>query len=178
MSRRNLPPGPIPDAYLNNVSETKLDNVTPTFTEPTNQGPNIQPVPSATLYGKKNNLKKIKSFKKLRQTRKVSNQKELFLYDMKEMLASIVLENDADRKDLLIEIVNIAHDYFIYGDQETRETSINDAVQELLLPFFDGNKAEFKVDLLSIRKSIIKSNIFRRTTSRVYNFFCSIVKHC
>lgn len=171
MSRRNLPTAPIPEAYLNNKSETNLDDVTPTLTESTNQGPNIQPVPSATLYGKKNNLKKIKSFKKLRQSRKVSNQKELFLYDMKEMLCDVVLENDNDRKDLLIEIANIAHDYFIYGDQVTRETSINDAVQELLLPFFDGNKAEFKVDLLTVRKSIIKPNILKRTASRVYNFF-------
>ena len=76
-------------------------------------------VPPKSLYG--NNLKKIKSFKKLRRGYKLQNQKAIFLNDLKQLLQQFPAENHQYDDELLIEILNIAESFFIYGTSEERE---------------------------------------------------------
>jgi hypothetical protein len=83
--------------------------------------------------GKHNNLKKIKSFRKLRQSYKIDNQKSIFLNDMQSMLSHMNTDDNELNLELMVEISNIANEFFIYGDSKTRETSKSEAVHELLL---------------------------------------------
>ena len=133
-------------------------------------------IPDATLHGAKNNLKKIKSFKKLRQSYKVSNQKGVFLNDMKNMLKHMDISNNEFNIDLLVEVSNIANEFFIYGKSEMRETSKAEAVYELLLPYFGDNVHLLSAMLESVQYKIRHSSRLKRLYKRVYNFFCTIGK--
>ena len=161
MSRRNNniqpPKEPVPEEYKNIVPKDVL--------------PQRIDVPKATLHGSKNNLKRIRSFKKLRQKYKVSNQKTIFINDMKAMLDHMDKEENRLDIDLLVEVNNIAESFFIYGSKEEREQSKKEAVQELLLPYFFDNETILETMISSVSYKIKKSNIFRRCYSRVYNFF-------
>ena len=65
------------------------------------------------------NLKQLKSFKKIRQSYKLKNLKYTFLSDMKVVLNEY-LPTDKDNQyndELLIEVLNIAEEYFISKDK-------------------------------------------------------------
>jgi hypothetical protein len=128
-------------------------------------------VPPATLHGKKNNLKKIKSFKKLRQSYKVSNQKSVFLIDMKTILDHLNVNDNKFNLELLVEVSNIANEFFIYGQNEDREQSKIEAVHELLLPYFLNDSNILETMLISAQGKIKKSNVLRRVLKRVSNSF-------
>ena len=96
---------------------------------------NIKPVdvPPKSLYG--NNLKKIKSFKKLRRGYKLQNQRAIFINDLKQLLKQFPAENHQYDDELLIEILNIAESFFIYGSSEQRENIKTEFIEELMKPF-------------------------------------------
>ena len=88
------------------------------------------------------NLKQLKSFKKIRQSYKLKNLKYTFLSDMKIVLNEY-LPTDKDNHyndELLIEVLNIAEEYFISKDKVERDTQKKDCVIELLLPYFNNDK--------------------------------------
>ena len=69
------------------------------------------------------NLKQLKSFKKIRQSYKLKNLKYTFLSDMKVVLNEY-LPTDKDNQyndELLIEVLNIAEEFFINKDKTERE---------------------------------------------------------
>lgn len=164
MSRRNipLPNEPMPEVYR--TEEKEVIDI-PVI----KRGDNIK-IPPATLHG--HNLKKIKSFKKLRQGYKISNQKSIFLADMRSMLEHLNTDDNKFNLELLVEVSNIANEFFIYGDKETREHSKMEAVQELLLPYFQNDSLILETMLTSVSNKIKKSTFLRRFFKRVYNFFC------
>ena len=173
MSRRNntisLPTEPLPDAYK--TQELNEESEIPVIKK-------VKQIPSATLHGNKNNLKKIKSFKSLRQSYKVSNQQTVFLTDMKTMLDHLSIDDNKFNLELLIEVSNIANQFFIYGNQNDREESKIQAVHELLLPYFQNDSDILEAMLVSVQNKIKKSTLARRLFKRVYNFFCSIERQC
>jgi hypothetical protein len=183
MSHRKAPNTPVPEVYKDIVSTNATSDSTeanhieyalplpPVITH--NQQFNI---PSATLHGSKNNLKRIKSFKKLRQSYKVSNQKSIFMADMQTILSHLNTKDNKLNLELLIEISNIANEFFIYGDKTAREKSKAEAVHELLLPYFLNDADILETMLISAQDKIIKSNVGKRILKRVTNFFYSMVK--
>lgn len=165
MSRKNIKPpvDPIPEVYKvqqdyqgQETSKLPVD------------------VPIATLHGSKNNLKKIKSFKTLRQSYKVNNQQAIFISDMKQMLDHLDTTENKFNLELLVEVSNIANEFFIYGKKEIRESSKMEAVNELLLPYFQDDNDILETMLKSVQNKITSSNAFRRGFRRLYNFFCMI----
>ena len=76
----------------------------------------IRDVPPNTIYG--HNLKKISSYNKLRKGFKLSNQKAIFLNDIKAILKEFPADRHQYDDELLVEILNIAEAYFIYGSSE------------------------------------------------------------
>jgi len=112
MSRRNQTTATIPDeSVIDNSGEM---NGGRREREMNKQASELHVLPSATLHGKHNNLKKIKSFRKLRQSYKIDNQKSIFLNDMQSMLSHMNTDENELNLELMVEICNIANEFFIY----------------------------------------------------------------
>ena len=81
----------------------------------------VRDIPPNTIYG--HNLKKISSYNKLRKGYKLSNQKAIFLNDIKTILKEIPADKHQYDDELLTEVLNICEAYFVYGNAEEREKS-------------------------------------------------------
>ena len=126
-------------------------------------------VPPKYLYG--NDLKRIKSFKKLRRGYKLQNQKAIFLSDLKELLRQCPVKNHKYDDALLIEILNISESFFIYGSELERETIKNECLKELMSPYF-ANDVDLLLKTIShVWQHVNKSNLRRRLWSRFKIFF-------
>ena len=132
---------------------------------------NIKPVdvPPKSLYG--NNLKKIKSFKKLRRGYKLQNQRAIFINDLKQLLKQFPAERHQYDDELLIEILNIAESFFIYGSSEERELIKVQCIEELMLPFFKNDKELLMKTIGHVWQHVNKSSLRRRLWSRFINFY-------
>ena len=166
MSRRNQTVVNIPDeAFVDDDHKTPLP-VKPVLNT---QASELHVIPPSTLHN--HNLKKIKSFRKLRQCKKVDNQQSIFINDMKSMLDHMKVEDNDLNRELLVEVCNIANEFFIYGDKETRESSKIDSIQQLLLPYFRNDTEILNSIIDSMKHKIIKSNFVKRAFKRIKNFF-------
>ena len=120
------------------------------------------------------NLKQLKSFKKIRQSYKLKNLKYTFLSDMKIVLNEY-LPSDSENQyndELLIEVLNIAEEYFINKDATERETYKKDCVIELLLPYFNNDKQLLLKTIQLVDHKIKKVGLFKRLYLRGKLFFC------
>ena len=120
------------------------------------------------------NLKQLKSFKKIRQSYKLKNLKYTFLSDMKIVLNEY-LPTDKDNQyndELLIEVLNIAEEYFISKDKVERDTQKKDCVIELLLPYFNNDKQLLLKTIQLVDHRIKKVGLIRRLYLRGKLFFC------
>ena len=120
------------------------------------------------------NLKQLKSFKKIRQPYKLKNLKYTFLSDMKIVLNEY-LPTDKDNQyndELLIEVLNIAEEYFISKDKVERDTQKKDCVIELLLPYFNNDKQLLLKTIQLVDHRIKKVGLVRRLYLRGKLFFC------
>ena len=126
-------------------------------------------IPKKDLYGI--SMKNIASFKKLRQDYKLDNQKSVFLKDVSALLSHIPPSEHAFNVELLLQICNVAEEFYIYGDKSSRMASKLETVKEVMLPYFLDNEKLLDVMLHSIEHKIIKSTLFRRLFRRVKNYF-------
>ena len=78
--------------------ETKLDLSKPEEEEKENEI--LKEIPANSLYGV--NLKKIKSYKNIRRSYKIKNQKQVFLTDLKQVLREFPFTNNQYNDELLI----------------------------------------------------------------------------
>ena len=111
--------------------ETKLDLSKPEEKEEEKENEILKEIPANSLYGV--NLKKIKSYKNIRRSYKIKNQKQVFLTDLKQVLREFPFYDHQYNDELLVEILNIAEVYFCYGSKEEREKVKFEAIQELML---------------------------------------------
>ena len=119
------------------------------------------------------NLKQLKSFKKIRQSYKLKNLKYTFLSDMKVVLNEY-LPTDKDNQyndELLIEVLNIAEEFFINKDKTEREVHKKDCVIELLLPYFNNDKQLLLKTIQLVDHRIKKVELIRRLYLRAKIFF-------
>jgi hypothetical protein len=126
-------------------------------------------IPPKYLYG--NDLKRIKSFKKLRRGYKLQNQKAIFLNDLKELLRQFPTDQHRYDDELLIEILNIAESFFIYGNQTERETIKDECVKELMSPYFANDVDLLLKTITHVWQHVNKSSLRRRLWSRFKIFF-------
>ena len=129
----------------------------------------VRDVPPNTIYG--HNLKKISSYNKLRKGYKLSNQKAIFLNDIKAILKEFPPANHQYDDELLVEILNIAEAYFIYGSAVDREKVKQDCIMELLLPYFKNDVELLFKTISHVWNNVKKTNIAKRLWSRCKNFF-------
>jgi len=88
------------------------------------------------------------------------------------MLNHLHVDDNKFNLELLIEVSNIANEFFIYGEKDAREESKYQAVHELLLPYFQDDSDILETMLVSVQNKIKKSTFLRRILKRAYNFFC------
>ena len=129
-----------------------------------------QKIPPSNLYG--HSLKKMKSYSKIRRGYKLSNQKKIFLGDVHAILEEFTPDDHKYDDELLIEILDLAEKYFVYGTKEDRECVKSDCVLELMKPFFNGDEILIEKTISNVWHRVNKSNSFRRGFTRFKNFFC------
>jgi hypothetical protein len=119
------------------------------------------------------NLKQLKSFKKIRQSYKLKNLKYTFLTDMKIVLKEYK-PTDKDNQyndELLIEVLNIAEEYFINKDSVERETYKKDCVIELLMPYFNNDRQLLLKTIQLVNHKIKKGRISQKIIFEREAFF-------
>ena len=149
--------------------DTKLDLSKPEKNEDEKENEILKEIPANSLYGV--NLKKIKSYKNIRRSYKIKNQKQVFLTDLKQVLREFPFMDHQYNDELLVEILNIAEVYFCYGDKEEREKVKSEAIKELMLPYFKEDEQLLLKTISHIWCKVSKSNAFKRTWQRFKLFF-------
>ena len=120
------------------------------------------------------NLKQLKSFKKIKQSYKLKNLKYTFLSDMKVVLNEY-LPTDKDNQyndELLIEVLNIAEEFFINKDKVERDTQKKQCVIDLMLPYFKNDKQLLLKTIQLVDHKIKKVGLIRRLYLRAKILFC------
>jgi hypothetical protein len=129
----------------------------------------IRDVPPNAIYG--HNLKSISSYNKLRKGYKLSNQKSIFLNDIKTILKEFPADKHQYDDELLVEILNIAEGYFIYGNKNDREKAKQECIMDILLPYFRNDVELLLKTIAHVWHKVKKTNILKRSWSRFKNFF-------
>ena len=152
---------------VENVEEIKE----PVEVEVKNNVKKVEDIPPKRVYN--HDLKKIKSYRKLRRNHKINNSKLVFVNDMKAILECFKIENHQLDTELLIEVLNIAESFFIYGNKEERTDCKIEAVKELMLPYFFNNELILDKSISNVYHRVVKSNLVKRVWRRLLNFFFS-----
>jgi hypothetical protein len=152
-----------------NEQDTKLDLTKPEPNEETTQNEPMKEIPPNTIYGC--NLKKIKSYKNIRKSYKLKNQKQVFITDLKAVLNEFPIDNHQYNDELLIEILNIAECYFVYGNNKEREAVKNESIIEIMKPYFKDDEELLLKTISHVWHKVSKSNFFKRSLQRFKLFF-------
>jgi len=166
MSRRiHRPVEPPPIEYFERKEEEERKE------EPTilYEGIKNDIIPPKTIYG--HDLKRLKSYRNIRKGYKLKNQKEIFINDIRTILKTFDEDEFMMNIELLAEILQIAEEYFIYGDREQRENSKMEAIFELMKKYFK-NDDDFLLNAVEYAYiKVSRSNIFKRIIARTWLFF-------
>jgi hypothetical protein len=117
------------------------------------------------------NLKKISSYRKLRRSYKISNQKAVFINDLKVVLNEFDPKEHTYNDELLLCVVNIAEHFFVFGNKEERESVKRESIREVMLPYFRNDKELLEKTIMHIWHLVKKSNAFKRSIQRLKLFF-------
>lgn len=131
----------------------------------------VKEVPSSRIYG--HDLKRLKSYKKIRRGYKLSNQKAIFMSDISLILKEFPADKHQYDDELLVEILNIAEAYFIYGSKDDRESAKKDCIIHLLSPYFRGDIDLLFKTISHVWNKVSKTNLAKRLWARTKNFFLS-----
>jgi hypothetical protein len=173
MKKLSAPSNP-PEAYTNmvrspSVLKTETDVTDKLSVSSIDLNEPETRVPASRVYNY--NLKKMKSFKQIRRSRKMTNQKALFIYDLGIVLNDYSsVDHDLD-SDLLVHILNISEQYFIYGTKEERELMKMEAVKTLMAKYFRDDDVLLNKFITQVWPKVIKSNMLKRCWSRFTLFF-------
>ena len=141
----------------------------PTTVKPSEE---YKEVPPRSVYG--HDLKKLKSYKKIRQAYKQKNTKNVFLSDLRNILHEFSPDDSENElnDELLIEIMQIAEEYYIHpSKEEDREALKVDSVIELMLPYFRGDAKLLEYSMKHVKKYVKKIGKLHRTFLRAKLFF-------
>lgn len=117
-------------------------------------------------------LKKLKSFKQIRQKYKKKNMEFVFVNDLKIILDEYSPIKEFEFCDeLLVQIMNIAEEYFIQKDKTEREESKLLSIKKLMLPYYRNDEKLLDIHIKHLKHLVKKSNVFKRVYQRTKNFF-------
>jgi hypothetical protein len=133
--------------------------------------PSIKDVPGKHVL--EHNLKKLKSFKKIRASYKQNNMKVIFLNDLKTILDEYSPQDEDNKynSELLVEILNISEEYFIYPrNRAEREDVKRKSVIQLMKPYFENNEFLLEKTIDNVWHKVNKSTYLKRLFSRLKKF--------
>ena len=117
-------------------------------------------------------LKKLKSFKQIRQKYKKKNMEFVFVNDLKVILDEYSPIKEFEFCDeLLVQIMNIAEEYFIQKDKTEREESKLLSIKKLMLPYYRNDEKLLDIHIKHLKHLVKKSNVLKRVYQRTKNFF-------
>jgi hypothetical protein len=154
MKKINKPTDPVPEVYKLN-----LDN-----DEFINSDVNKE-VPQKNVFNY--DLKKLKSFRVLRKNYKAKNQLSIFLQDMDKVLNEFDSKTNQLDLDLLVLVLNISEQYFIYGDEKQREEMKSYAVKKLMIKYFRNDEEVLNKMIGSVWQKVSKTNMLKRLFRRI-----------
>ena len=160
MKRLGKPEGPMPDVY-------KQDELQPVKLSDDSDD-KLKDVPPSSVFHY--NLKKMSSFKQIRRKYKMSNQKSMFVHDLKLVLSEYKPEAYDLDSELLTHVLNIAEQFFIYGSKDEREDMKHDAVRTLMMQYFRNDEMLLDKFIVQVWPRVKKSNVFKRGWSRLKLF--------
>ena len=117
------------------------------------------------------NLKRIKSFKAIRHKYKLSNQSKLFENDLQVLLNEYLPDNYQLDTELLVHILNIAEQFFVYGNRNEREEQKTQSVKKLMLRYFKNDEELLDSMIGLVWHKVEKSNVLKRVYQRLRNKF-------
>jgi len=127
-------------------------------------------VPENKLYGY--DLKRLKSFRKIRKTYKMSNMKKTFINDLKIVLGEYSpqsLDNQLNH-ELLLELMNISEEYFFYGTKVERQENKRSSIIQLMLPYFRNDEI-LLTKTMSLIEHQVKKSCFRKRMYQRFKYF-------
>ena len=117
-------------------------------------------------------LKKLKIFKQIRQKYKKKNMEFVFVNDLKVILDEYSPIKEFEFCDeLLVQIMNIAEEYFIQKDKTEREESKLLSIKKLMLPYYRNDEKLLDIHIKHLKHLVKKLNVFKRVYQRTKNFF-------
>jgi hypothetical protein len=137
--------------------------------EEANDENGLHEIPKNRLYGV--DLKAISAFKLMRQTYKLDNDRSVFLRDVQGILDHLPPDDHKFSVDLLLMVLNIGEEFYIYGDLEKRKESKRETVHTLMLPYFSNDVKLLDTVILLVDNRVIKSTRLKRIVRRLSNFF-------
>ena len=127
-------------------------------------------IPPKTLFNF--DLKKLKSFKKIRQAYKKKNMEFVFVNDLSVILNEYTPIKDYEFCDeLLVQIMNIAEEYFIQKDKTEREESKSKSIKKLMMPYYRDDEKLLDIHISHLYHKVKKSTVIKRLYQRTKNFF-------
>lgn len=127
-------------------------------------------IPPKTLFNF--DLKKLKSFKKIRQAYKQKNMEFVFVNDLSVILKEYTPVKDYEFcDDLLVQIMNIAEDYFIQKKRADREESKASSIKKLMLPYYRDDEKLLDIHISHLYHKVKKSTLIKRLYQRTKKFF-------
>ena len=79
------------------------------------------------------------------------------------------IDNKLDEK-ILIEVLNIANEYFYIGNKDDRDKAKFEAVKKLMLPYFMCNELVLEKSIVNVYHKVKKSNFIKRGLKRLSHF--------
>ena len=127
-------------------------------------------IPPKTLFNF--DLKKLKSFKKIRQSYKKKNMEFVFVNDLSVILKEYTPVKEYEFcDDLLVQIMNIAEDYFIQKSSSEREESKSSSIKKLMLPYYRDDEKLLDIHISHLYHKVKKSTLIKRLYQRTKKFF-------
>jgi hypothetical protein len=158
MKKISIPSDPVPNVYIDNKPVEVKESVE--FVE----------APPSELYGI--NLKGMKVFNDNRRNWKMDSQMSVFKSKVHErVLKFYPVERSQMNKDLLICVLNLSENFFIYGNAKERKQMKEQCIEELLTPYFKNDTEVLNAMVCSVWSCIKKSNFCKRVCKCVSNYF-------
>lgn len=178
MKKMRPPNSPMPAVYSNDDKNTNEDITNDDLEQIDNlndhslkQITDYDDLPNKQIFNY--NLKKLKSFRNIRKSYKIKNQKNIFLQDLTTLLKEYPPQdfNNQLNDELLVEIMNIAEQYFFYGTKEERNENKKECVVKLMLKYFRNDNQLLLKTMQLVKNRVKKSTRIQRVISRLKYFF-------
>jgi hypothetical protein len=174
MKKISPPKSELPERYQQALAQAKSENDAETEVDISEPEPVFESVQFESKIPPREvhhfDLKRLKSFKQIRQKYKQSNASRVFVKDLSIVLDEYDPSEHQLDTELLVLVLDIAESYFVYGSKEEREQMKAQSVKTLMLRYFRDEAVLDKM-ISSVWHKVKKSTWVKRMYRRLLNRF-------